>query len=257
MLLVDTHAHLYADQFNEDRNAMIQRAFDAGVQHLFLPNIDEASIEGMLALEAAYPDHCYAMMGLHPCSVGADYKAVLSRMEAWLERRPFCAVGEIGLDYYWSKEFVAEQKDAFRVQSRWAKDLDVPIVIHARDSLDDLIQLVEEEKTDNFRGVFHCFGGSLEQAQKIIDLGFMLGLGGVLTFKKANLGAVIEHIDLKHLVLETDAPYLAPTPYRGKRNESAYVALVAEKLAEVQGCSVEEIAAATSANALKLFSIKA
>jgi len=254
-MLVDTHAHLYADQFDKDRDDVIQRGIDNGVQHFFLPNIDEASIPGMLDLEAQYPDRCHPMMGLHPCSVATDYKDVLEKMEAWFEKRSFCAVGEIGLDYYWSKEFIKEQKDAFRIQCRWAKELDVPIVIHARDSMDDLIQIVAEEKTDNFRGIFHCFGGSLEQANRIIDLGFLMGLGGVLTFKKANLGAVIEHIDMEHLVLETDAPYLAPTPYRGKRNESSYVKLVAEKLAEVKGLSLDEVASMTSQNALKIFGI--
>lgn len=255
-MLIDTHAHLYASQFKEDRAEMIQRAFDNGIEHLFLPNIDADSIPGMLALEEAYPNQCHAMMGLHPCSVDANYKATLAMMEKWFEERSFCAVGEIGLDYYWSKEFVAEQKDAFRTQCRWAKALDIPIVIHARDSLDDLIQIVKEEKTDNFRGIFHCFGGSLEQANQIIDLGFLMGLGGVLTFKKANLGAVVEHIDLKHLVLETDAPYLTPTPYRGKRNESAYIKIIAEKLAEVKGISVEEVGKVTSATALELFGIQ-
>lgn len=254
-MLIDTHAHLYATQFDEDRDEMIQRAFDNNIQHLFLPNIDEASIDGMLALEKQYPDNCHAMMGLHPCSVAANYKQVLAKMEEWFTKRPFCAVGEIGLDYYWSKEFVAEQKDAFRIQCRWAKELDIPIVIHARDSLDDLIEIVAEEKTANFRGIFHCFGGSIEQANKIIDLGFLMGLGGVLTFKKANLGAIVEQIDLKHLVLETDAPYLTPTPYRGKRNESAYIQIIAEKLAEVKGISLDEVAQTTSKNALDLFGV--
>lgn len=256
-MLIDTHAHLYANQFDNDRDEMIQRAFDNDIQHLFLPNIDEASIDGMLALETQYPNQCHAMMGLHPCSVDTNYKTVLSKMEQWLDQRLFCAVGEIGLDYYWSKEFVAEQKDAFRIQCRWAKELDIPIVIHARDSLDDLIEIVTEEKTENFRGIFHCFGGNIEQANKIINLGFWMGLGGVLTFKKANLGAIVEQIDLKHLVLETDAPYLTPTPYRGKRNESAYIRIIAEKLAEIKGIDIDEVARITSENALKIFGIKA
>lgn len=255
-MLIDTHAHLYASQFEEDRTKMIQRAFDNGIEHLFLPNIDADSIPGMLELEKAYPNQCHAMMGLHPCSVDANYKETLAMMEKWFEERPFCAVGEIGLDYYWSKEFVSEQKDAFRTQCRWAKELDIPIVIHARDSLDDLIEIVREEKTDNFRGIFHCFGGSIEQANQIIELGFLMGLGGVLTFKKANIGEVVEQIDLKHLVLETDAPYLTPTPHRGKRNESAYIRLIAEKLAEVKGISVEEVGKVTSATALDLFGVK-
>jgi TatD DNase family protein len=254
-MLIDSHAHLYANQFDEDRAAMMQRAIDNGIQHFFLPNIDEASIPGMLELETQYPNQCHAMMGLHPCSVDANYKQVLSNMEKWFAQRPFCAVGEIGLDYYWSTDFVKEQKDAFQIQCRWAKELDIPIVIHARDSLDDLIQLVGEEKMDNFRGIFHCFGGSIEQANQIIDLGFLMGIGGVLTFKKANLDVILEEIDLKHLVLETDAPYLAPHPYRGKRNESSYIKLIAEKLAEVKGLSLDEVAKVTSANALKLFGV--
>lgn len=252
-MFIDTHAHLYAEQFDQDRAAVIERAIQNGVEQFFLPNIDVASIQPMLDLEAQYPDRCHAMMGLHPCSVDAHYEQTLATIKQELDKRPYCAVGEIGLDYYWSMEFVEEQKEAFRLQSRWAQELDVPIVIHARDSLDDLIALVGELKTDNFRGIFHCFGGSLEQAQQIIDLGFLLGLGGVLTFKKANLGAVIEHIDLGHLVLETDAPYLSPTPYRGKRNESAYVPIIAQRLADVQGTSVEEVGKVTTANALQLF----
>lgn len=254
--LIDTHAHLYADQFKDDRKEMIERAFAQNVQKLFLPNIDLESIDGMLALEEEYPGQCYAMMGLHPCSVEANYIEVLDKMRAWLDQRSFVAVGEIGLDYYWSMEFVEQQKDAFRQQCRWAVEKDLPIVIHARDSLDDLIEIVgEEKKDDRLRGIFHCFGGTLEQAHKIMDLGFWMGLGGVLTFKKANLGAVVEHIPLESLVLETDAPYLTPTPYRGKRNESAYVALIAEKLAEVKGISVDEVAKVTTANALEIFGV--
>lgn len=255
--LVDTHTHIYVPKFDTDRDTMIERAIDDNVQHFFLPNIDRTSIPQMLELEAAYPERCHAMMGLHPCSVDQNYKKTLALMEKWFEKRSFCAVGEIGLDYYWDKTHIKEQKEAFRIQSRWAKELDIPIVIHARDSLDDLIELVGEEKTDNFRGVFHCFGGSLEQANKIIDLGFMMGIGGVLTFKKAGLDVVVKDIDLKHLVLETDAPYLTPHPYRGKRNESAYIKIIAEKLAEVKGITLDEVAQATTANAFKLFGIEA
>lgn len=254
--LVDTHTHIYVPKFDQDRAEMIQRAIDDNVQHFFLPNIDRASIPQMLELEAAHPERCHAMMGLHPCSVDQDYKKTLALMEKWLEKRPFCAVGEIGLDYYWDKTHIKEQKEAFRIQSRWAKELDIPIVIHARDSLDDLIELVGEEKTDNFRGVFHCFGGSLEQANKIIDLGFIMGIGGVLTFKKAGLDKVVKDIDLKHLVLETDSPYLSPHPFRGKRNESAYIKIIAERLAEAKGVTLEEVAKATTANAFELFGVE-
>ena len=253
--LVDTHAHLYADQFKSDRNEMMERAIDEGIRHIFLPNIDETSITGMMDLEAQFPDICHAMMGLHPCSVKENYIEVLAMMEKWFHERPFCAVGEIGLDYYWSTDFIENQKDAFRVQCRWAKELDIPVVIHARDSLNDIIDIVAEEKTENFRGIFHCFGGSLEQAEKIIDLGFLMGLGGVLTFKKANLGEVIQHIDMKHLVLETDAPYLSPAPFRGKRNESAYIPVIARKLAEIKGISMDQVAEITSKNALGIFGV--
>jgi TatD DNase family protein len=208
----------------------------------------------MLELEAKYPERCFAMMGLHPCSVEADYKSVLSEIEKQLYARKFVAVGEIGLDYYWSKEFVTAQKDAFRTQCRWAIDLNIPIIIHARESMDDLIQIVaEEQKDERLRGIFHCFGGTLEQAQQIIDLGFWMGIGGVLTYKKSGLDEIVKDIPLEWLVLETDAPYLTPVPHRGKRNESAYVRFVAEKLAEAKGLTLEELATATTTNAERIF----
>jgi TatD DNase family protein len=194
------------------------------------------------------------MMGLHPCSVEADYKTVLAEIEQHLFGRKFVAVGEIGLDYYWSKEFIEEQKDAFRTQCRWAIDLDIPIIIHARESLDDLIQIVREEKKDDrLRGIFHCFGGTLEQAKQIIELGFWMGIGGVLTYKKSGLDEIVKDIPLEWLVLETDAPYLTPVPHRGKRNESSYLRFVAEKLAEIKGISLEQLAKITSENAHKIF----
>lgn len=254
--LIDTHAHLYSDKFEEDRSEMMQRAFDAGLSHIFLPNIDSSSIGPMLALEAAYPQQCFAMMGLHPCSVGKNMEEELALVKNWLEKRPFVAVGEIGLDYYWSMEFVEEQKEAFRRQSRWAMQLNLPIVIHARDSIDDLIKLVEELQEEGpLRGVFHCFTGTLEQAQKIIELGFYLGFGGVLTFKKAGLDQLIPHLPLSKIVIETDAPYLSPTPKRGKRNESAYLLYVAQKMADIKGISLEELAQTLKANSLALFDL--
>jgi TatD DNase family protein len=208
----------------------------------------------MLELEAKYPKQCFAMMGLHPCSVEGDYKTVLAEIERHLFARKFVAVGEIGLDYYWSKEFIEEQKDAFRIQCRWAIDLDIPIIIHARESLDDLIQIVREEKKDEkLRGIFHCFGGTLEQARQIIELGFWMGIGGVLTYKKSGLAEIVKDIPLEWLVLETDAPYLTPVPHRGKRNESGYLRFVAEKLAEIKGISLEQLAKITSENAHKIF----
>jgi TatD DNase family protein len=194
------------------------------------------------------------MMGLHPCSVEGDYKTVLAEIERHLFARKFVAVGEIGLDYYWSKEFIEEQKDAFRIQCRWAIELDIPIIIHARESLDDLIQIVREEKKDEkLRGIFHCFGGTLEQARQIIELGFWMGIGGVLTYKKSGLDEIVKDIPLEWLVLETDAPYLTPVPHRGKRNESGYLRFVAEKLAEIKGISLEQLAKITSENAHKIF----
>jgi len=252
-MLTDTHAHLYAKQFDNDREAMLQHANKQGITRFYLPNIDRASIDGMLQLEAAHPDQCFAMMGIHPCSIKADYKDELAVAEDWLGKRSFCAVGEIGIDLYWDKTFLEEQKKAFIVQLNWAKELRVPIVIHARDSLDMLIDLVKQEKDEHLQGIFHCFGGTLKQAQAIMDLEFYMGLGGVLTFKKANLGAVIKDVPMNYLVLETDAPYLAPVPHRGKRNESAYIRIVAEKLAEVKDISLEEVAEITTKNALKIF----
>ena len=253
MLLVDTHAHLYADQFADDQNEMLDRAFAQGVNRVCLPNIDSSSIEAMLDVEARYPEQCFAMMGLHPCSVKENYEEELAIVEQWWKKRTFCAVGEIGIDLYWDKTFLEQQQDAFRRQMQWAKKYEVPIVIHSREATDLIIDMVKAEKTDQLSGIFHCFGGSLTQAEQIIDLDFYLGIGGVLTFKKSGLDKVIPDIPLDRIVLETDAPYLAPSPYRGKRNESAYLKLIAEKLADLKGVSLEEIAAVTTENAAKVF----
>lgn len=253
MRLVDTHTHLYLEQFDEDRPAVIERAAALGVESFYLPNVDSRTIEGMLQMEVDFPGRCYAMMGLHPCSVEDTFEKELKIVEDWLARRPFVAIGEIGIDLYWDKTHVREQQVAFRRQANWAKSLGIPIVIHSRDSTDMLIDMVTEEQDGRLTGIFHCFTGTVEQAEQIIDLGFHLGIGGVLTFKNAGLDRTMEKIDLQHLVLETDAPYLAPAPHRGKRNESAYVRLVAEKLASVKGCSVEEVARMTSRNADRIF----
>lgn len=253
---IDTHAHLYAKQFDNDREEMLQRAIGSGVQRFYLPNIDSGSIAGMLELEAAHPDRCFAMMGLHPCSVKENYKEELALVKSWLDKRSFCAVGEIGIDLYWDKTFFEQQKEAFRTQIAWAKALDLPIVIHARDSLEEILEIVTEEKDERLRGIFHCFGGSVEQAERIQDLGFLMGIGGVLTFKKSGLDQVLKEVPLESLVMETDAPYLAPVPYRGKRNESGYIPDIGARLAEVKGVSMEEVCAATTKNALKLFESK-
>jgi len=252
-MLIDTHAHLYLDQFDEDRGEMLQRARDNGIKKFFLPNIDSSTIGVLLAMEEKYPGECFAMMGLHPCSVKDNYKEELAIAEKWLKKRSFVAVGEIGTDLYWDKTFIEAQKDAFRIQANWAKDLGIPIVIHCRDSMDVTIDLVQQEQDGRLKGIFHCFGGSQEQANKIIDLGFYMGIGGVLTFKKSGLDETVQHIPLKHLVLETDSPYLAPTPFRGKRNESAYIHQISEKLASVKETSIEEVARITSENAEKIF----
>lgn len=255
-MLIDTHAHLYAEQFDEDRPAMIERAIAAGVGKFFLPNIDSSSIDIMLRMEKDYPGICYPMMGLHPCSVQANYREELSLVRAWLDRREFIAIGEIGIDLYWDKTFIEEQKDAFLTQVEWAESMDLPVVIHSRESIDLLIELLQNRPNSTVGGVFHCFTGSLDQAKAIMDLGFSMGIGGVVTFKNSGLDAIVPHIPLEYLVLETDSPYLAPVPYRGKRNESAYVRLIAEKLAIIRGESFETILKTTTDNALRIFKIK-
>jgi TatD DNase family protein len=253
-MLIDTHTHLYAEQFDEDRSEAIERAKRRGIEKFFLPNIDRHSIPGMLELEATFPAQVFPMMGLHPCSVKADYQEELQIVENWLQKRDFCAVGEIGIDLYWDKTFYKEQVEAFQIQAGWAKARDLPIVIHSRESIDILIELLEKMGEERPGGIFHCFTGTLEQAQKIIDLGFYMGIGGVLTFKNSGLDSVIREVPLDYLVLETDSPYLAPVPYRGKRNESAYIFEVAQKLASVKEVSVKEVEEKTTANAEKIFS---
>lgn len=256
MELIDTHAHLYLPEFDEDRDAMIARAIAAGVNRFYLPNVDSRTVNNMLQLEAAYPQHCFAMMGVHPCSIKENWEEELAIAYDWLKRRRFAAVGEIGIDLYWDTTHVEAQKKAFLRQAEWSLEFGLPIVIHSRESTELLIDLLRELREPRLRGVFHCFGGTVAQAEAIIELGFLLGIGGVLTYKKAGLDAVLTQIGLEHLVLETDAPYLAPVPFRGKRNESAYVRIVAEKLAEVKQVALEDIARQTSENAIKLFGTK-
>lgn len=256
MILTDTHTHLYAEQFDEDRDEMVKRALDAGVSRLFMPNIDSTSIEGMMQLAEKYPENCFPMMGLHPCSVIADYEKELAVVEEWHSKYKFCAVGEIGIDLYWDKTFFAEQQAAFKRQVELAKKLGLPIIIHTRDSFNETYEIVSELNDDSLKGIFHCFSGMVEEAEKVIALGgFKMGIGGVLTFKNSKQDEVVRQIDLKHLVLETDSPYLTPHPYRGKRNESAYTRLVAEKMAEVHGVSLEEVAKITTANSKEVYGI--
>ncbi|MCB0661755.1 MAG: TatD family hydrolase [Saprospiraceae bacterium] len=252
-MLIDTHAHLYASEFDDDRKEVLEKALEKGVKKILLPNIDSHSIEGMMQMEVDFPNICYPMMGLHPCSVKENYREELSLMRRWIDKRDFIAIGEIGIDLYWDKTFVKEQEEAFLEQTRWALEKGWPIVIHSRESIDMILDLLEPLKSPALRGVFHCFSGNSEQAKRIMDLGFYMGLGGVLTFKNSGLDKVVRELPLSSLILETDAPYLAPTPFRGKRNESAYVALVAEKLAEVKEISIDEIERITTENAKNLF----
>jgi TatD DNase family protein len=251
--LIDTHTHLYASEFDADRTAVVEKAIQNGVTHFFLPNIDIHSIQPMLDLVWNFPNHCFPMMGLHPCSVDQHVEAHLFQIQKWFKKRKFYAVGEIGLDYYWSTEFKAEQIRAFRMQIQWAIQQDLPIVIHSRNSNEDVIAILKEMKHPRLRGIFHCFGGNAAQAAEVVDLGFLLGIGGVLTFKNGGLDKAIEDISIEHLVLETDAPYLAPVPYRGKRNESFYILEVARKLAELKKVGLNQLAEITTQNAQRVF----
>jgi TatD DNase family protein len=253
MLWIDTHTHLYSEEFEADREEMVARALAAGVEQLFLPNIDEGSIAGMLDLEARHPEHIYAMMGIHPCYVREDVEEQLNLVKAWLQQRPFRAIGEIGLDFYWDKSLLVQQYRAFQEQLALAREYGLPVSIHSREATRECINEVKGLQDGRLSGVFHCFSGTLEEAREIIDLGFYLGIGGVVTFKKSGLDKLLEQIDLAHIVMETDAPYLAPVPYRGKRNESAYLPLAGEKVADIKNLKIEEVAAITSSNARKLF----
>ncbi len=253
--MIDTHAHIYATEFDQDRDDVVQRALSQGIEKILLPNIDLDSIQPMLDTEAAYPDICHAMMGLHPCYVKGDVKETLATIRAWFDKRDFIAVGEIGIDLYWDKTFQAEQEFAFSEQLSWAKELNLPVVIHTRDSIDQTLDLLRKSQDGSLSGVFHCFGGTVEQAKAINDLGFHLGLGGVSTFKNGGMDKVIPHLDLNTVMLETDSPYLAPVPNRGKRNEPAYTKLVAQRVADLREMSLEEITTITSKNARELFSL--
>lgn len=255
MRLIDTHSHIYSASFEGEQEQMIQRAFDAGLEKIYMPNIDLESVEAMKAVHANFPDRCLMMMGLHPTSVGAEVKEVLPKIKAYLEDgSDYYAVGEIGIDLYWDKSYLAEQEWAFREQIKWAKEKALPIVIHCRDAFDEILKIMDELNDDQLTGIFHCFTGSVEQAGHILDYGgFKLGIGGVVTFKNAGLDKVVEKLSIEDLVLETDAPYLAPHPYRGKRNEAAYVKEVALKLADIFEIPLEEVAEISRSNALRIF----
>ena len=252
-ILTDTHAHLYSKKFESDRDEMIRRAIAAGVTKMYLPNIDTESIGPMLDLEAAFPENCFAMMGIHPGSINADYEKELAVAERYIGERKWAGIGETGIDLYWDKTFLKEQQISFARQIEWAKDLNLPVIIHARESNEECLELVEAGQDGRLRGIFHCFSGSVEQAQRMIGLGFMLGIGGTVTYAKSDLPEILRHIPLEHIVLETDAPYLPPVPHRGKRNESAFILLVAEMLSEIKVLPLAQIAKTTTANAARMF----
>lgn len=255
MIITDTHTHLYSESFEKDQDEMMSRALKAGVSRFFVPAIDSTYTAAMYALERKYPEHVFLMMGLHPTHVKEDYKEELTHVKTALAQRKFVAVGEIGIDLYWDKSTLKQQQDAFRTQIQWAKDYQLPIVIHCRDAFDEIFEILEGEKSEDLFGIFHCFTGTLEQAHRAISYNMKLGIGGVVTFKNGKIDQFLAQIDLKHIVLETDAPYLAPVPYRGKRNESAYILEVLEKLSLIYGKSKAQIARITTANSKDIFKI--
>jgi len=253
MQFVDSHAHIYSEKFSEDRNQVIDDSISLGVTKIYLPNIDHDSIDSMFEVESNYPNNCFSMMGIHPCSIQKGFEKQLYEVEEWLTKRPFAAVGEIGTDLYWDKSLFEYQKEAFKVQCSLAIKHNLPVAIHCRESIDETIDILEEDSFKGLKGVFHCFTGTEDQAKRIIDLGFHLGIGGVLTFKNAKIDQALKDIGLEHLMLETDSPYLSPTPHRGKRNSPEYIPLIAQKLADIKEIAIEEVAAITSRNAVGLF----
>lgn len=255
MILTDTHTHLYSEEFEQDRSEMIQRAINAGVSRFFIPAIDSTCTQAMYDLEQDFPENVFLMMGLHPTYVKDNYEAELAHVASELAKRKFYAIGEIGIDLYWDKTHLKEQQIAFRQQIQWAKQYKLPIVIHCREAFDEIFEILEEEKSPELFGIFHCFSGTYEQALQAISYNMLLGIGGVVTFKNGKIDQFLDRIDLRHIVLETDSPYLAPIPFRGKRNESSYVVNVAAKLAEIYNLSVTEIAQITTENSKRVFGI--
>ena len=253
MQLIDTHTHLYSETFDEDRDAMIQRALACGVTDFFIPAIDSTYTERMFALEKKYPNHMHLMTGVHPTHVKENYKEELNHVASLLKKRSFCALGEIGIDLYWDKTFLKEQQEAFDLQIQWAKEHKLPFVIHCRDAFDEVFEVLDGHDSKDLRGIFHCFTGTLDQAKQALSYNLKLGIGGVVTFKNGKIDQFLNQIPLSEIVLETDAPYLAPVPFRGKRNESSYIQEVASKVAEVYNLPFAEIASITSKNALAIF----
>jgi TatD DNase family protein len=255
MLLTDTHTHQYYETDPDKRRELMQRCFDNGIGRLFLPNVDSMSMEKVFALVNAYPENCFPMLGLHPCDVKDNWREELEIIRQVIPQHRIYAIGEIGIDLYWDKTTLDIQVEAFKIQIAWAKQLKLPIVIHCRNSFDEVYEVLQQEYDESLRGILHCFTGTLEQARKLIDLGFYLGIGGVVTYKNSGLDKVVEQIDLKHIVLETDSPYLAPVPYRGKPNESSYLTYVAQKVADLHQISIEKVAEITTANSGVIFGI--
>tara|TARA_R110002051_G_scaffold159536_6_gene230980 strand:- start:1099 stop:1866 length:768 start_codon:yes stop_codon:yes gene_type:complete len=255
MIITDTHTHLYSEAFDRDRDEVIKRALKNGIQRFFIPAIDSSYTDAMLRLEKAYPEHIFLMAGLHPTHVKEDFEKELQHIEDLLAKHTYYAIGEIGIDLYWDKTYLKQQQTSFKRQIQIAKKHKLPIVIHCRDAFDEVFEVLEDEKSDDVFGIFHCFTGDFEQAQKAISYGMKLGIGGVVTFKNGKIDTFLEQIDLKHIVLETDSPYLAPVPYRGKRNESVYLMEIINKLALIYDSTVAEIAEITTQNSKEVFGI--
>ncbi|MCS7005846.1 MAG: TatD family hydrolase [Cytophagales bacterium] len=251
--MIDTHAHLYDKQFDSDRVEVIERAIEKGISKIVMPNVDSKSVEPMLEIATQFSRWCYPAVGLHPCYVQKDFEKELYRIEEYLSKESFIAIGEIGLDLYWDKSFFEYQQEALRIQIQWAKRLNLPIIVHCRACIEEIIKFLEKEQDGTLRGVLHCFSGTLQQAQKIISTGFYIGIGGIVTFPKGGLEQVLPFIETDNILLETDAPYLAPIPHRGKRNEPSYLSFIIEKIARLQNKTVEEIEISTDKNAQDLF----
>jgi TatD DNase family protein len=252
-MIIDTHSHLYLEEFSNEIEQIIIRSKNSGVEKIYLPAIDSQTTQLLLQLEQQFPDYCIAMMGLHPCYVKENYKSELEQVSLFLQQRKFVAIGECGLDFYWDKTFVKEQYEALEQQIEWALKYQLPIVLHTRNATQETIDVIKKYADKGLKGIFHCFGGSTDEANQIIEMGFCLGIGGVVTYKNAGLDIVLKEIDLKHIVLETDSPYLTPASHRGKRNETSYLKIIAEKIAEIKNCSYEEVANVTTQNAFSLF----
>ncbi len=255
MIITDTHTHIYSELFEEDRILMMNRAIEKGVKRFFVPAIDSTYTDAMFEIEHQFPENVFLMMGLHPTHVKENYLEELAHVKYWLDKRKFYGVGETGIDLFWDKSFLKQQQDAFKIQIEWAKEKKIPVIIHIRDSFDQVFEVLEDVKDDQLFGIFHCFTGTKLQAEKALSFNMKLGIGGVVTFKNGKIDQFLQEIDLKHIVLETDAPYLAPVPYRGKRNESSFLPLIVDKLAQIYDLSPKEIATITTQNSKDVFGI--